>query len=146
MRAFADRIAFLKDGEELTLMPPMCDRNSKQDFEEVDGSAVLKRLRDLDVTTWRYRPLALDAANASRVVDNKSRHMSPTAQDFYAAFDVGQNDMTISPIDTSGVMFVGIQELADEVEGVQAMRKNTHTRVQKMKARTAALFERLRSA
>ena len=49
------------------------------------------------------------------VDDASVRHIGPTAQDFYAAFGVGQDDTHLAALDTSGVALAAIQELATVV-------------------------------
>ena len=82
---------------------PQCtmdsDRNAKHDITPVDGDAVLERLADLPVARWRY-----DAAP-------ESAHMGPMAQDFHAAFGLGDSDRRIATVDANGVMMAAIQAL-----------------------------------
>lgn len=76
------------------------DRNSKTDFEPVDTKAVLDNLCAIDIGTWRYKSQ-----------DPDIRHVGPTAQDFFAAFGVGEDDRHISTIDADGVALAAIQAL-----------------------------------
>jgi hypothetical protein len=81
------------------------DRNAKRDFAPVDRDAILQRLSQLPISTWRYKS---DGQGA--------RHIGPMAQDFKLSFDVGANDTTIFPLDESGVAFAAIQALNEKVE------------------------------
>jgi hypothetical protein len=54
----------------------------------------------IPISTWHYR-----------TQDPSVRHIGPMAQDFYAAFRVGQDDRYISSIDEEGVALAAIQEL-----------------------------------
>jgi hypothetical protein len=76
------------------------DRNLKDNFTPVDGQEVLASLADIPITTWNYK--AQDAA---------TRHMGPVAQDFYAAFGLGESDTAISTVDADGVALAAIQGL-----------------------------------
>jgi len=76
------------------------DRNRKMNFLAVDGEDVLARLRSVPVTTWSYS-----------TQDASIRHMGPVAQDFRAAFGLGQNDVTINTIDIDGVNLAGVKAL-----------------------------------
>lgn len=82
---------------------PMCtmdsDRNAKHDITPVDSDAVLERLAALPVARWRY-----DATPASQ-------HMGPMAQDFRAAFGLGDSDRHIATVDANGVMMAALQAL-----------------------------------
>lgn len=76
------------------------DRNRKHNFLDIDGEDVLARLRNVPVTSWSY--LTQDAS---------IRHMGPVAQDFRAAFGLGENDVTINSIDIDGVNLAGVKAL-----------------------------------
>jgi len=76
------------------------DRNRKMNFLDVDGEEVLMRLRGVPVTTWNYITQA-----------EEIRHMGPVAQDFRAAFGLGENDVTINTIDIDGVNLAGVKAL-----------------------------------
>src|SRR5206468_1978185 len=78
----------------------LSDRNLKANFAVVDGRDVLQRLAVLPVSTWNYQ------AQGAGV-----RHMGPTAQDFRAAFGLGEDDTTISTVDEQGVALAAIQGL-----------------------------------
>lgn len=77
------------------------DVNVKMGFLPVDGAEILQKLLDMPVTTWSYK------AEGSDVI-----HMGPTAQDFYAAFGLGDDNKHIAALDTNGVALAAIQELA----------------------------------
>jgi hypothetical protein len=76
------------------------DRNQKAHFHPVSGRDVLRRLSAIPITTWNYK------AEGSGV-----RHMGPMAQDFRAAFGLGDDDKHITTIDEGGVALAAIQEL-----------------------------------
>jgi hypothetical protein len=78
----------------------LSDARAKQDFTPVDGQAVLLRLRAVPINTWRYR-----------ADESGARHMGPTAQEFYAAFGLGEDEYHIAPLDSNGVALAAIKEL-----------------------------------
>jgi hypothetical protein len=82
----------------------LSDRAAKTDLVPVDGSWVLGRLRELPLYTWRYRSEVSGAL-----------HMGPTAQDFHAAFGLGDSDTRIATVDADGVALAAIQALASQV-------------------------------
>ena len=92
--------------------------NSKANVVNVDGLDILERLKDMPVSTWNYK-----------TQDDAIRHIGPMAQDFYAAFQVGEDSRRIGTIDSSGVALAAIQGLSQLVE--------------EKDARIAALEERL---
>src|ERR1041384_7353687 len=69
-----------------------CDREVKENFAPVEMQDILNRLSGIPVETWNY---TWD--------DPAVRHISPMAQDFVAAFSVGEDNKHIHPIDVSGV-------------------------------------------
>ena len=50
------------------------------------------------------------------------RHMGPVAQDFRAAFGLGEDDKHISTVDADGVALVAIQALYRQVKQLQQER------------------------
>lgn len=104
------------------------DRASKDDFQAVDGQAVLEQLADVPIQTWRYKAEAEDV-----------RHMGPVAQDFAAAFGLGQNDKTISTIDADGVSLAAIQALYELAQEQQDAIKMQQEQIEILEARIEAL-------
>lgn len=93
-------------------------RDAKTDFAAVDPHDVLERLAAIPVQTWRYK-----------TENGAIRHMGPIAEDFAAAFDLGNSEKHITVTDINGVALAAIQAL--------------HKEVQELKAQNAALAERL---
>lgn len=83
----------------------MSDRNAKENFEPVCPREVLDKVAALPVSRWNYR------TQPSTV-----RHLGPTAQDFRAAFGVGDSDTGISSVDADGVALAAIQGLNQKLE------------------------------
>lgn len=78
----------------------LSDRHAKRDFTPVDSQAVLARLMELPVMTWRYMGQG-----------EETLHMGPVAQDFHAAFGLGGDELRIATIDADGVALAAIQGL-----------------------------------
>ncbi|MDW7980770.1 MAG: tail fiber domain-containing protein [Verrucomicrobiales bacterium] len=81
------------------------DRNAKENFAPVDPVEVLHKLRELPIQTWNYKGQ-----------DPAVRHIGPTAQDFHAAFGLGDSDTGITTIDADGVALAAIQGLNKKLE------------------------------
>jgi len=81
------------------------DRNMKDHFAAVDSEKLLSRLAAIPISTWNYKSQ-----------DASIRHMGPMAQDFYAAFGLGDSDKSISTLDTDGVALAGVQGLYQRSE------------------------------
>jgi hypothetical protein len=78
----------------------LSDVEAKADFAALDVGAVLAKVAALPIRSWRYK-----SQEAS------IRHIGPTAQDFRAAFGVGESDRTITTVDADGVALAAIQGL-----------------------------------
>jgi len=76
------------------------DENRKTDFRDLDGEQVLGKLAALPVREWRYT-----------TQDAGIRHVGPTAQDFRAAFGLGESDVRIGSIDADGIALAAVKAL-----------------------------------
>ncbi|MBA2250715.1 MAG: tail fiber domain-containing protein [Chitinophagaceae bacterium] len=84
----------------------ICDKNRKENFEQLDGEDVLQKIAKINFTSWNYKQQ-----------DPKIyRHYGIMAQDFYNAFGKDKfgtigNDTTVNPIDMIGIDMTAIQAL-----------------------------------
>jgi len=108
------------------------DVRRKHLFEDVAGEDVLLRLRALPVRTWSYR-----------VDDAGIRHMGPTAQDFRAAFGLGNDDVTIASIDEGGVALSAIKALDSRTTGQESRISTLERDNAALRAENAELRARL---
>jgi hypothetical protein len=81
------------------------DRNLKDNIVSIDSRSVLERVAQLPITQWKMK-----AEPAGR------KHIGPMAQDFYAAFGLGDNDRYIALGDGQGVALAAIQALYQVVQ------------------------------
>jgi hypothetical protein len=102
----------------------LSDRNTKANFSAVDGQALLARLAALPIATWNYK-----------AQPDSIRHMGPTAQDFRAAFGLGEDERHISTVDAQGVALAAIQALYETVT-------EQHEQIVELHARLAHLEQR----
>jgi hypothetical protein len=105
----------------------LSDRNAKENFSAVDAQEVLAKVTALPLTTWNYK------SQAAAV-----RHIGPMAQDFKAAFAVGESETGITTIDADGVALAAIQGLNQKLEEKGA-------EIQALKRQNESLVERLNS-
>jgi hypothetical protein len=82
------------------------DATKKEKFRLVDGEEVLKKIRNLTLTSWNY--IGHDP--------NKFRHYGPTAQEFFAAFghdEVGTigTPTAINSGDMLGIVMIAVRAL-----------------------------------
>ena len=92
----------------------ICDKNRKENFEELDGEDVLQKISKINFTSWNYK-----------MQDPKIyRHYGIMAQDFYRAFghdkfgSIG-NDTTVNPIDMIGIDMTAIKALEKRTENLK---------------------------
>jgi hypothetical protein len=98
---------------------PVSDFNLKEAFETADPGLILQRLSKLPVQTWNYK-----------WDDPSIRHIGPMAQDFAAAFGVGEDEKHICPVDAQGVAFAAIQALHQIVRDRGALLDDLRTQLQ----------------
>jgi trimeric autotransporter adhesin len=106
----------------------LSDRNAKDAVQPIDGHDVLDRVVAMPLATWHYK-----------AQDTKYRHMGPMAQDFYAAFHLGESDTGIDTIDADGVALAAIQGLNRKLELEHAALKARVEQLEEKSAEIAAL-------
>jgi hypothetical protein len=104
-------------------------RTLKENYFTVDGEDVLRRMRDIPVTTWNY----IDEGRASR-------HMGPFAEDFWNAFRLGDDPRGIGHLDIDGVNFAGIKALEERTRQLQAREAE----VERLRLQVQTLDARMR--
>ncbi len=113
----------------------LSDRAAKTDVVPLDDAAVLDKVAALPVGSWSYRS-----------EDPHVRHVGPMAQDFYAAFGVGEDDRHITSIDEDGVALSAIKGLYAKSERengeLKAQLATVQRQVAALAAEVAALKER----
>jgi hypothetical protein len=86
-----------------------CDSTTKEDFREVDRQELLERVAALRVRNYKMRDQ-----------DDGTRHIGPVAQEFAAAFGVGENNTSINMADADGVLLAAVQALYEQSRVQQA--------------------------
>jgi Chaperone of endosialidase len=76
----------------------------KEKFAPIDNQEILERVASLPISHWNFK------------TDEKTRHIGPMAQDFYAAFNVGMDDKHIATVDEGGVALAAIQGLNEKLK------------------------------
>ncbi|HWD18527.1 MAG TPA: tail fiber domain-containing protein [Verrucomicrobiae bacterium] len=99
------------------------DRTIKTNFQAVAQQEALQKIAALPITTWEF-------TNAPG-----TRHLGPMAQDFKAAFGLGDDDKHISMTDEVGAALAAIQ-------GLQAELKDRDAKIADLERRLTSL-ERL---
>src|SRR5258706_4922639 len=73
-------------------------RAKKEDFQKQDINVMLDKVRQMEVTKWKYKGT------------ENEYHYGPMAEDFYQLFNVGDGK-SISDMDKTGVLFLAVQAL-----------------------------------
>jgi Head domain of trimeric autotransporter adhesin len=105
-------------------------RLAKERFEAVDREAVLAKLTSIPIQRWRY--LGTSAA-----------HLGPTAEDFYAAFGLGEGPTTIATVDADGVALLGVQALERRTTTLRGQLARVQAENAGLREELAALRERV---
>jgi hypothetical protein len=105
----------------------LSDHSAKTSVAPVDGREILDRVAQLSVTTWSYTTQSPSI-----------RHIGPMAQDFYAAFAVGEDDRHISTVDADGVALAAIQGLYEVVQDKDAQINLQRQRIEALENEIAA--------
>jgi hypothetical protein len=99
------------------------DRNVKENFRGVDSREILDRLITIPIKTWNY--IAQDPS---------VRHIGPMAQDFYAAFGLGDDELRINTINADGIALAAIQGLNKKLETkIRQLESALDTKAQRLR-------------
>ncbi|HYG82702.1 MAG TPA: tail fiber domain-containing protein, partial [Pyrinomonadaceae bacterium] len=106
----------------------LSDRSMKTNFAAVNPREILRGVLGLPISTWNYKSQ-----------DKAVRHIGPMAQDFFAAFKVGESDKTIATIDPDGVALAAIQGLNEELKDRDARIDTLQQQVRQQQEQLEAL-------
>ncbi len=110
----------------------LSDRNAKTQVTAIDSRAILQQLMSIPITQWSYR------TQSSTI-----RHMGPMAQDFSAAFNIGEDAQYINAVDIDGVALASIQGLYHIVHEQNAENARLQQQLDERTQDLAALEQRL---
>ena len=94
---------------------------------------MLDKVSNLPISEWSY------------VSEHGVRHVGPMAQDFYAAFNVGEDDRHITSIDEDGVALAAIKALHRQVLALRSNLAARDVSVATMQRNEVANAARLRA-
>jgi len=81
------------------------DRNLKTNIAAIDPQTILAKVASMPVAEWNYK-----------AEDASVKHIGPMAQDFAAAFGLGEDDKHIATVDADGVALAAIQGLNTKLD------------------------------
>jgi hypothetical protein len=99
----------------------LSDRNVKENFTDINARDVLEKIAQMPISTWNYKSQK-----------QSIRHIGPMAQDFHAAFAVGEDDKHINNLDEEGVALAAIQGLNQKLEEARAENAELKARLDKL--------------
>jgi hypothetical protein len=108
------------------------DRAMKTGFQPIAANQVLTRVAALPVSSWTFKGEGV-------------RHIGPMAQDFHAAFKLGDDDKRISLVDEGGVALAAIQGLYQMMQSKDAQIAEQGEEIKLLTARLEKL-ERVAAA
>ncbi len=82
------------------------DINLKEDISNLSAQDILQKIAGMPITRWKYK-------------GTNEYHIGPMAQDFYAAFQTGTDNKSISSIDPAGVSLLAIQALIEKINTLE---------------------------
>ncbi len=108
------------------------DKSQKENFNPVDGEDVLRKIRQLNLTSWNYK----------NQDPRHFRHYGPVAQEFFAAFgrdSVGQSgtETTINSGDLAGITMIAVQALEKrtaELDEIKSDNSKLKAEIQELRA------------
>ena len=112
----------------------LSDVGSKHGFRELDGDDVLARIAAMPVTEWSYK-----------AQEGGIRHIGPTAQDFHAAFGLGEDPLRIGTLDADGVALAGVKAVEARTRAMRDEQDMLRARVAALEAALAEALAALRA-
>lgn len=103
------------------------DRFTKHDIVPVQPEQILGKVLNLPIATWVRN-------------GDEARHLGPMAQDFAAAFGLGEDDRHIATIDMAGVSLASIQALNGRLTTALAAKDS---QIETLRRESSALAQRL---
>jgi hypothetical protein len=105
----------------------LSDRNAKSGIVPVSDDDILARVATLPISKWSY------------TTERGVRHVGPMAQDFFAAFNVGEDDRHITSIDEDGVALAAIKALNERQSATNATLARKDAQIQALQRSDADL-------
>ena len=107
------------------------DVNVKEHFRDWAAEDVLSGIARMPVREWNYK-----------TQDASIRHMGPTAQDFHAAFGLGESNLRINTIDADGVALAAVKALEMRTRELNERLTRENDELRARLARLESLFDK----
>jgi hypothetical protein len=106
----------------------LSDRTVKTAIVDIDPGRVLAKVATLPISEWSY------SAEGTGV-----RHLGPMAQDFYAAFGLGEDDRHIATVDEEGIALAAIKALHADVRARDRQLAGLDAKMSRLEQRLDAI-------
>jgi hypothetical protein len=106
------------------------DRAHKDHIKAIDPQQVLAKVAGMPISEWDY------------TTEPGVPHLGPMAQDFYAAFNLGQDNKHITTIDEGGVALAAIQGLDQKLNEKDTEIKDLKQSVEELKKLVQSVAEK----
>jgi hypothetical protein len=107
------------------------DRNIKENFTHVNARQILSKLSLIPIMEWN-----LKGQNPA------IRHLGPTAQDFYTAFGLGEDNRHINLMDENGIALISIQALYEMSLEKDKKIEELQQRIENLEKQVAELMKK----
>jgi len=111
------------------------DRNLKENFKTINRSELLDTLDSIPITSWNMKTQKPDI-----------HHIGPMAQDFYAAFGLGESDTHIGYSDIDGIALASIQGIYRMLCESKAENLKLKNELDELRRRMEALEKNIKPA
>ena len=109
----------------------LSDKNQKDNFQPFDEKKILRQLKKMPVTAWNYK------------FDPNRQYIGPTAQDFKAAFGLGNDDKSINSLDETGITLAAVKGVGMEVDELRLELKKKDATISDQNLKIESLEKRL---
>ncbi len=110
------------------------DRAAKENFARIDSREILEKVAGLPISRWNFK------------TDTGAQHVGPMAQDFHAAFSLGNDDKHINTVDQGGIALAAIQGLNEVVKEKDATIAALQLRLENLEKAVATLTQQQKGA
>jgi hypothetical protein len=115
-------------GGSCTGCSPPSDRSLKTSISAVNPRSILDKLASVPVQSWRYK-----------TEPETVRHIGPMAQDFRAAFGLGESGRTLNTVDAQGVTMASVQALYQMMLEKEGRIERQERRIERLEAQLRRL-------
>ncbi len=127
---FRERSVGCRVGSAHVLEATGSSRALKENLEPANGDRVLDALTKLDLYEWSY-------------IDQRARHFGPMAEEFSAAYGLGESKAKIAPSDMAGLALAASKTLAEQNEALGSENWELKVQLSDLKEQFSAMLERL---